>query len=58
MSKLEQAILGSLAVGIFGFTLSIVWGTLLGRMSKDTAIFLAMLFGGIALLGILLHFVM
>ena len=48
-----------LMVGIIGFFLSIGWGTATGRkMDRDTKMFLAKMWSGIVLFGIVLMFIM
>jgi hypothetical protein len=45
--------------GLVGFGLAVGWGKVSGRdMNRDTVVFLAKIFGGIALFGMFLAFVM
>jgi hypothetical protein len=48
-----------LAVGIVGFVISIGWGKATGRdMDRDAVLLLAKVWGGIALFGIVMTFIM
>jgi hypothetical protein len=47
-----------LVVGVVGFFLSVQWGKATGRdMDRDTRMFLAKMWGGIALFGMIMLFV-
>jgi predicted MFS family arabinose efflux permease len=47
-----------LAVGVVGFSLSVVWGKITGRdMDRDTILFLVKLWGGIVLVFLVLNFI-
>ena len=57
--KEAPAIVIDLGIGVVGFVLSVGWGKVTGRnMERDTILFLAKLWGGIALFGIVLAFIM
>ena len=59
ISKEAPAIVIDLGIGVVGFVLSVGWGKVTGRnMERDTILFLAKLWGGIALFGIVLAFIM
>jgi hypothetical protein len=48
-----------LAVGIVGFSISVGLGKASGReMDRDTVLFLAKMWGGIALFGLVMNFIM
>jgi hypothetical protein len=48
-----------LAIGIVGFVISLAWGKATGRdMDRDTKMFLAKVWGGIALFGMILTVIM
>jgi hypothetical protein len=55
----SPALIIDLVIGIAGFSLSVGWGKASGRkMDRGTMLFLAKLWGGIALFGMVLAFVM
>jgi hypothetical protein len=59
ISKEAPALIIDLGVGVVGFVLSIVWGKVSGRdMDRDTVLFLAKVWGGIAAFGMVLAFIM
>lgn len=58
-SKEAPALVIDLGIGVVGFVLSIGWGKVTGRiMERDTILFLAKLWGCIALFGMVLAFIM
>ena len=59
ISKEAPALVIDLGIGVVGFVLSVGWGKVTGRnMERDTILFLAKLWGGIALFGMILAFIM
>jgi hypothetical protein len=59
ISKEAPALLIDLGIGVVGFVLSVGWGKVSGRnMDRDTTLFLAKVWGGIALFGMVLAFIM
>ena len=59
ISKEAPALVIDLGIGVVGFVLSVGWGKVTGRnMERDTILFLAKLWGGIALFGMILAFLM
>jgi hypothetical protein len=59
ISKEAPALIIDLGIGVVGFVLSIVWGKVSGRdMDRDTVLFLAKVWGGIAAFGMVLAFIM
>jgi hypothetical protein len=59
ISKEAPALMIDLGIGVVGFVLSIVWGKVSGRnMDRDTMLLLAKVWGGIAIFGMVLAFIM
>jgi hypothetical protein len=59
LSKEGPGLFIDLGVGIGGFLLSLGWGRASGRtMDRDIVLFLAKIWGGIAVFGMILAFIM
>jgi hypothetical protein len=59
ISKESPALLIDLGIGVIGFILSFGWGKASGRnMDRDTTLLLVKVWGGIAVFGMVLAFVM
>ena len=59
ISKESPALLIDLGIGVVGFVLSFGWGKVSGRpMDRDATLFLVKIWGGIAVFGMVLAFVM
>ena len=59
ISKESPALLIDLGIGVVGFVLSFGWGKVSGRtMDRDATLLLVKIWGGIAVFGMVLAFVM
>ncbi len=59
ISKESPALLIDLGIGVVGFVLSFAWGKVSGRiMDRDATLLLVKIWGGIAIFGMVLAFVM
>lgn len=59
ISKESPALLIDLGIGVIGFILSFGWGKVSGRnMDRDATLLLVKIWGGIAIFGMVLAFVM
>lgn len=59
INKEAPALMIDLGIGVVGFVLSIAWGKLSGRnMDRDTVLLLAKVWGGVAVFGMVLAFIM
>jgi hypothetical protein len=59
LTREAPALAIDVAVGLVGFGVSFAWGRRSGReMDRDTVLFLAKMWGGIALFGMVMAFIM
>jgi hypothetical protein len=59
ISREAPALMIDLGIGVVGFVLSIGWGKVSGRnMDRDSVLLLAKVWGGIAVFGMVLAFIM
>lgn len=59
ISKESPALLIDLGIGVVGFVLSFAWSKVSGRtMDRDATLLLVKIWGGIAIFGMVLAFVM
>ena len=58
ISREAPALIIDLGIGVVGFVLSFGWGKVSGRnMDRDTTLFLAKVWGGVAIFGMILTFI-